>query len=82
MAHYDLTHLPDLLECQVKLRGSLDGRMTTAWIRATQYAVVDTILTPLYQLLNASFQKFDRLDDRVWAITMLELAYFLEDIMK
>ena len=76
--NYDLKNLNDLLECHVKLRGSLDDRMVISWIRATQYAVVDTILTPLYHLLNASFQKFDRMGDNSFGITMLELAYFTD----
>ena len=78
MSDYDLNKPADLLECQVKLRGSLDERMTIAWIRATQYAVIDTILTPLYRLLNASFQKFNRIDEQSFSITMLELAYFTD----
>ncbi len=78
MREYDLNNPADLLECQVKLRGSLDERMTITWIRATQYAVVDTILTPLYHLLNAGFQKFTRTDDESFGITMLELAYFVD----
>jgi hypothetical protein len=78
MKSYDLTNLNDLLECQVKLRGSLDERMVIWWIRATQYAVVDTVLTPLYHLLNASFQQFRRIDDNAYAISMLELAYFTD----
>jgi hypothetical protein len=78
MSRYDLTNPHELLECQVKLRGSLDERMVIWWIRATQYAVVDTILTPLYHLLNASFQKFQRIDANSYAISMLELAYFTD----
>ena len=75
---YDLNNLNDLLECQIKLRGSLDERMVIWWLHATQYAVVDTLLTPLYHLLNASFQRFTKIDDNAYAITMLELAYFTD----
>jgi hypothetical protein len=78
MSNYDLNNLNDLLELQVKLRGSLDERMVISWIRATQYVVVDTIVTPLYRLLNGSFQKFTRIDDDKFGITMLELAYFTD----
>jgi hypothetical protein len=78
MGHYDLSDLNDLLELQAKLRGSLDERMVVSWIRATQYAVVDTVVTPLYHLLNGSFQKFTRVDDCKFSITMLELAYFTD----
>jgi hypothetical protein len=78
MNGYDLNNLNDLLECQAKLRASLDERMVITWIRAKQYAVVDTVLTPLYNLLNASFQKFNRIDDNSYGITMLELAYFTD----
>ena len=67
MSTFDLSNLSDLLECQVKLRGSLDERLVITWIRATQYAVVDTLLTPLYNLMNASFQKFKRIDDNGYA---------------
>jgi hypothetical protein len=52
--------------------------MTIWWIRATQYAVIETRLTPLYHLLNASFQKFKRIDENSFAISMLELAYFCD----
>jgi hypothetical protein len=75
---YDLNNRSDLLSLQVKLRGSLDDRMVISWIRATQYAVVDTVITPLYHLRNASFQKFTKLSDDKYAITMLELAYFTD----
>lgn len=75
---YDLRKPQDLLECQVKLRGSLDGSLAIWWIRATAFGVVDTVLTPLYHLHNASFQKFDRRADNSFGITMLELAYFTD----
>jgi len=75
---YDLQNPHDLLQMQVKLRGSLDDRMVVSWIRATQYAVVDTIVTPLYHLRNASFQKFTKVADDKYAIAMLELAYFTD----
>jgi hypothetical protein len=78
MKPYDLTNPRQLLECQVKLRGSLDECMSIWWIRATQYAVIDTVLTPLYHLLNASFQQFKRIDEDTFAIAMLELAYFTD----
>jgi hypothetical protein len=75
---YQLNDLNQLLECQVKLRGSLDGSMVIWWIKATQFAVVDTILTPLLNLHNASFQKFTQRDDGSYGIAMLELAYFTD----
>lgn len=75
---YNLAEPVDLLHCHVKLRGSLDERMVIWWLKATQYAVVDTVLTPLYRLHNASFQKFGRLADDHFGITMLELAYFTD----
>ena len=75
---YDLEKPADLLECHVKLRGSLDNRVVIWWIRARQYAVVDTVLVPLFDLLNASFQRFTRLDQGGYAIAMLELAYFTD----
>ena len=75
---YDLTAPNDLLDVQAKLRGSLDKRLVITWINAVQYAVVDTVLTPLYRLRNGSFQLFARQDDGSFAITMLELAYFTD----
>ena len=75
---YDLNDLEDLLEAQVKLRGSLDGQLTMWWIRAKQFAVVETVLVPLFDLINASFQRFDRLPGGAFGITMLELAYFTD----
>ena len=78
MSHYDLHNPQHLLECQIKLRGRLDERMSVSWIKATQYAVIDTVLTPLISLYNASFQQFKRLDAETYAITMLELAYFID----
>jgi hypothetical protein len=75
---YDLHNPNDLLQLQLKLRGSLDDRMVVSWIRATQYAVVDTLVTPLYHLRNASFQKFTKIADDKYAIAMLELAYFTD----
>jgi hypothetical protein len=76
VSNYALDNPQDLLQAQIKLRGSLDERMVVWWIKATQYAVIDTILTPLFQLHNASFQKFQRVSDDAWGIRMLELAYY------
>lgn len=78
MPNYDLSTPADLLEIQAKLRGSLDDRLVINWINAVQYAVVDTLLTPLYRLRNGSFQQFSRIDEHSFAITMLELAYFTD----
>ncbi|MGI9292091.1 MAG: DUF1838 family protein [Gammaproteobacteria bacterium] len=78
MSDYQLDNPQDLLEAQVKLRGSLDGSMSIWWLKATQYAAVDCVLTPLYNLLNASFQKFKAIDETKYEITMLELAYFAD----
>jgi hypothetical protein len=47
------------MQAHVKLRRSVGDRNVLWWIRAMQYAVVDNLLTPLYVLLNASFQQFD-----------------------
>lgn len=77
-ADFDVARPVDLLHCHVKLRGSLDDRMVIWWLKATQFAVVDTVLTPLYHLHNASFQKFERLAEDHFGITMLELAYFTD----
>ena len=78
MDTYNLSHPPDLLKANVKLRGSLDTGLVIWWIKATQYAVIDTVLTPLFHLQNASFQRFENVSDNTYAITMLELAYFTD----
>ncbi|MDG1463408.1 MAG: DUF1838 family protein [Gammaproteobacteria bacterium] len=75
---FDFKNQKDLLNAQVKLRGSLDGAAVFWFMRGTQYGVVDLEPTPFYNLCNGSYQRITQIDDDVYQITMLELSYFTD----
>ncbi len=75
---FDFKDKKDLLNAQVKLRGSLDGAAVFWFMRGTQYGVVDLEPIPFYNMCNGSFQRITQIDDDTYQIAMLELSYFTD----
>jgi len=73
-----MTDPSEILKAHIKLRGSLDGAPVLWWLKGTQYGVVDGVFRPLYTLLNGSFQRTVQIEENIFEITMLELAYFTD----
>jgi len=74
----DLNNHSDVLTAQVKLRASLDGAPAMWFMRGTQYAVVDLIATPLYNLVNGSYTRVTKTGEDEYQIRMLELAFYTD----
>lgn len=70
---------PEILEGLVKLRGSLDGRIGIWWMRGPRYGVtLDAKITPMFDNLVTSFQKFTRRADGNFDVAMVELSYYTD----
>jgi hypothetical protein len=67
-----------ILNAQVKLRGSSDGSAVMWFMRGTQYGVIDLEPTPFYNLCNGSFQRITQMDEHLFQIKMLELSFFTD----
>jgi len=74
----DLSNPSDVLTAQVKLRGCLNGEPAMWFMRGTQYAVVDLVATPLYNLVNGSFTRITKTGDDLYQVSMLELSFYTD----
>lgn len=74
-----LTTEPSVMEMLVKLRGSLDGKIAIWWMRGPRYGVtLGAEVTPLFDNLVTSFQRFVRRPDGNFDVTMVELSYYTD----
>jgi len=67
-----------MLELFIKLRYSLDDRITIGWVDAVNYAFIDGETFPLYRLLAATWYRTRTDDAGGWTTTQLEIAMFLD----
>ena len=68
-----------VMEMLVKLRGSLDGKIAIWWMRGPRYGVtLGAEVTPLFDNLVTSFQRFARRADGNFDVTMVELSYYAD----
>lgn len=72
--------LPDeaLLEYFVKLRYSLDDRITIGWVDAVNYGYSRGETFPLYRLLAATWERVRQDESGARRRTTLEIAFFLD----
>ncbi len=67
-----------LLTTFMKLRNSTDGRLTIGWMDAVTHAIIEGETFPLYRLLAATWNRYERQDDDRYVGTSLEVAFFLD----
>ncbi len=67
-----------LLSAFVKARYALDERVTSGWIDATTYALIDGAIYPLYRLRAGTWVWLRRVDATRFEGRTLETAYFFD----
>ena len=67
-----------LLTAVMKLRASIDDRITIGWVDAVNYAFIEGEAIPLYRLYAATWQRFVRRSDELFEGRLLEVAYFVD----
>jgi hypothetical protein len=67
-----------LLATFMKLRNSTDGRLTIGWMDAVTHAFIEGETFPLYRLLAATWNRYEKQGDDRYAGISLEVAFFLD----
>jgi hypothetical protein len=67
-----------LLTTFMKLRNSTDGRLTIGWMDAVTHAFIEGETFPLYRLLAATWNRYEKQADDRYAGISLEVAFFLD----
>ncbi|MCY4256629.1 MAG: hypothetical protein OXE51_11045, partial [Gammaproteobacteria bacterium] len=68
----------EMLRYFVKLRGSLDDRVTMGWVDAVNYAFIDGVTYPMYRLLSTTIRQTRKVDDSVYNSVSLEVAMYMD----
>lgn len=74
----DLDDPWDRLTALAKFRGSLDGKTVMWWMKGTRFGVVDTVVTPLFNMMIGSFMRLRPVPGKGFEVTMLEMSYFTD----
>ncbi len=74
----DLTDRDDFLTACIKMRGSVDDRLSIGWVTGTRYAVVEHKATPMMGLLAATLTRYRRIRPDAYEAKSLEVAYFTD----
>ena len=67
-----------LLAAFVKLRASIDSRLTIGWVDAVNYGFIEGETFPLYRLLAATWQVFEQRSDSLFEGRLIEIAHFVD----
>ncbi len=68
----------EMLHYFVKLRSSLDDRVTMGWVDAVNYAFVDGVTYPLYRLLSTTIRQMRKVNDSLYKSVSLEVAMYMD----
>ncbi len=68
----------EMLRMFVKIRGSLDDRVTMGWVDAVNYAFVEGVTYPMYRLLSTTLRQTQRVDDGLFKSVSLEVAMYVD----
>ncbi|MFQ5635869.1 MAG: DUF1838 family protein [Gammaproteobacteria bacterium] len=74
----DLGDRADFLTACIKMRGSLDDRLSVGWVIGTRYAVVEHRAIPMMGLMAATLTRYRRIRDDAYEASALEIAYFTD----
>ncbi len=77
LADLDLSD-DEMLHYFVKLRSSLDDRVTMGWVDAVNYAFVDGVTYPLYRLLSTTIRQMRKVNDSLYKSVSLEVAMYMD----
>ncbi|MDE0455112.1 MAG: DUF1838 family protein [Gammaproteobacteria bacterium] len=73
----DLTD-DEMLHYFVKLRSSLDDRVTMGWVDAVNYAFIDGVTYPMYRLLSTTIRQMRKVNDSLYKSVSLEVAMYMD----
>ena len=68
----------EMLRLFVKLRSSLDDRVTMGWVDAVNYAFVDGVTYPMYRLLSTTIRQMRKESDSLYKSVSLEVAMYMD----
>ena len=68
----------EMLHYFVKLRSSLDDRVTMGWVDAVNYAFIDGVTYPLYRLLSTTIRQMRKVNDSLYKSVSLEVAMYMD----
>ncbi len=68
----------EMLHYFIKLRSSLDDRVTMGWVDAVNYAFVDGVTYPLYRLLSTTIRQMRKVNDSLYKSVSLEVAMYMD----
>lgn len=77
-ATLNLADRDDFLTACIKMRGSIDDRLSIGWVTGTRYAVVNHRAIPMMGLLAATFTRYHRISADAFGAKSLEVAYFTD----
>ncbi len=67
----------EMLRYYIKLRCSLDDRVTMGWVDAVNYAFVEGTTYPLYRLLSTTIRQVRQVDESLYKSVSLEVAMYM-----
>ena len=68
----------EMLHYFIKLRCSLDDRVTMGWVDAVNYAFIDGVTHPMYRLLSTTIRQVRKVDDSLFRSVSLEVAMYMD----
>ena len=68
----------DMLRYFLKLRSSLDDRVTMGWVDAVNYAFVGGVTYPMYRLLSTTFRQTRKVNESLYKSVSLEVAMYMD----
>ncbi len=77
-ARVDFSDPEQHLNAVIKIRASLDERLCMGFIKGRYYGVVDSTLTPLYNVLAGTISQYRRRNDGNYDARSLEVAFFTD----
>ena len=68
----------EMLHYFIKLRCSLDDRVTMGWVDAVNYAFIDGVTHPMYRLLSTTIRQVRKVNDGLYKSVSLEVAMYMD----
>ena len=68
----------EMLHYFIKLRCSLDDRVTMGWVDAVNYAFIDGVTHPMYRLLSTTIRQVRKVNDGLYNSVSLEVAMYMD----
>ncbi len=67
-----------VLDTFVRMRGRTDGKIAFGWLNATRSTFIDGEITPLCGVIAGAMQRFQRIAEDRYEVTVLEIAHYTD----